>query len=214
MGTAKQVAEALTVWNRVHGRRLPWREREDTYALAVAEVLLQKTKGEDVVPVWKAVIAAYPNLQTLAKARKKDLRALVASLGLGKQRVGRLRAMAQATLGARKDGIPGLGPYATGILALLRGEEPEEPPIDGNIARVITRLFGLTFERGEPRKKTEVKENTAALLATQSNTGDRLRLVYAMVDLGAKVCKAATPECPSCPLARCCVFAASRALFK
>lgn len=211
MATSHTVAEALTRWAKTSGRRPLWRETADPYKLAVAEILLQKTKGHDVEPVWTRVVSAYPSPDALAVAADGDLHAMVAHLGLGNQRVQRLKSMAVAMrTGRTTQKLPSLGPYGSAVVALAEGREPETPPVDGNIARVICRYLGLEFERGEPRKKPEVKEAVSDLLRTQRGSVRQLRVVYALVDLGATVCTPAKPDCPACPLFRSCAFAAER----
>ena len=94
-------------------------------------------------------------------------------------------------------------------MQLASGDLPEFPPVDGNIARVVTRLGGLEFERGEPRKKPEVRAAVATM--TQGLTSfDALETVYALVDLGALLCRPANPCCTSCPLRRACATGKGR----
>jgi A/G-specific adenine glycosylase len=203
---ATAITSALARWARKHGRRLPWRNKPNLYRLAVAEVLLQKTKGEDVLPVWRSVIDSYPTAAALAGTSNKVLWEIVAPLGLGNQRVQRLKGMAKALVEDTIEKMPGLGPYAGAILQLARKMDPQAMPVDGNIARVVTRFWGLTFERGEPRKKPEVRELVSTLLATQREHRRKLQIVYALVDLGAKVCRTPSPECPDCPISKWCAF--------
>lgn len=198
----------LLAWGQKDGRAFPWRSTSG-YPLAVAEVLLQKTRGPAVAPVWESLIGAYPEPEALAHARVRSIEKIVAPLGLGKQRAARLSAMARAW----SDGVeplPGLGPYGAGVLALAGGCLGPVP-VDGNIARVITRLFGLKFERGEPRKKREVIVQVQELIEA-ADTTDRLPLVYALVDLGAVRCKPRNPECGECPLAGACAFASEESV--
>jgi A/G-specific adenine glycosylase len=208
----RTMADALLQWAAQAGRRPPWRSTQDGYALAVAEILLQKTKGADAEPVWQEVLARYPTPQTLANAGIEEVRQVIARLGLGTQRAARLKAMAKALSTSGTAGkVPGLGPYGSAVLALAQGREPVTPPVDGNIARVICRLFGFRFERGEPRKKPEVKQAVAALLATQQTPGRKLALVYALVDLGAAACTPNKPACAGCPVSPWCAFVHSPA---
>lgn len=194
----------LLAWGQRDGRAFPWRSTSG-YPLAVAEVLLQKTRGPAVAPVWESVMDAYPDPEALARARIRSIEKVVGPLGLGKQRAARLSTMARAWRGS-VESIPGLGPYGAGVLALASGCAGQTP-VDGNIARVITRLFGLRFERGEPRKKREVIVQMQQFVEAAA-PADRLPLVYALVDLGAIRCKPRNPECGECPLACACVFTA------
>jgi A/G-specific adenine glycosylase len=85
--------------------------------------------------------------------------------------------------------------------------EPLAAPVDSNIARIICRVYGLTFDRGENRKKRIVKDYITNFLNTQHNAGAKLALIYGLVDLGDKICRSTKPFCSSCPLAKLCLFA-------
>jgi A/G-specific adenine glycosylase len=183
-------------------RNLPWRSSESRYELAVAEVLLQKTKAETVVPVWIELINRYPTAIELSTAHPVDVSALVAHLGLGKQRVARLIGAARALV-AGEDVVPGLGSYGRGVLGLATGVSTSGTPVDGNIARIVTRLWGWTWPRGEARKKREVATAADALLGDGA-PASRLARLYALVDFGSTVCTPARPSCESCPLALVC----------
>jgi A/G-specific adenine glycosylase len=205
----KDVAAALKRWGSRNQRRMPWRNESDVYHLAVAEILLQKTKASDVLPVWTAVLKAFPTPGSLANSDSRRLLMLVKHLGLGNQRVGRLKAMANSLAGTASTRISGLGPYGRGILVLATGGELKTAPVDGNISRFVCRLNGLTFSRGEPRKKPEVKKTVEQLLLVQNSAKQKLHLIYAIVDLGASVCKVGTPVCGDCPVSKWCDFSES-----
>src|SRR5215510_1907656 len=95
----KEVAAAVKRWGKKNQRRMPWRQESDEYPLAVAEILLQKTKAKDVLPVWTAVLKAFPTPGRLANSDHLKLLMLVKHLGLGNQRVQRLKAMAKSLTG-------------------------------------------------------------------------------------------------------------------
>ncbi len=200
-------------WEAGHGRRVPWRTTQDPYAIGVAEILLQKTKGADVEPVWLRLVAEYPDAAALASAEEAKLQTLIGGLGLGRQRAGRLKGMAQALLERGLEGqLPGLGSYGLAIVFLSCGREPEVPPVDGNIARVIARYHGFNFERGEPRKNPQVKEAVRRILTTLDQPEDKLQATYALVDLGASICVPSRPACSICPLVAWCVSARTGAV--
>jgi len=202
-----KIVDALLNWAEASGRNPPWRSVSEPYLLAVAELLLQKTKASDVEPVWTELTSRFPTAASLAEAQDDDIRKAIVALGLGRQRTGRLKAMATAMMSSRDfDALPGLGPYGSAIVSLSVGRGPHKVPVDGNIARVVCRYHGLRFERGEPRKKSQVREAVETLLSGQEDSGGKLRLVYALVDLGAGVC-GRTPSCQVCPLAATCSFA-------
>ena len=203
------IVAKLVRWGRSNGRNLAWRRTKDPFELLVAEVLLQKTKASDAEAVWTRVLRRFPTPSSLAGARDSDLRPIVEPLGLGQQRVRRLCAMAICVAShgyAAEQKIDGIGPYGAAVLSLTLGREAETLPVDGNVARIVCRYFGLTFERGEPRKKREVHDLVESLLATQDGSQDKLELTYALVDLGNAVCTPRKPGCHACPLADGCAF--------
>jgi adenine-specific DNA glycosylase len=134
---------------------------------------------------------------------------LVSPLGLGKQRVGRLKAMARAfdSSATLPVSIPGVGSYGSAVIALSSGVEPVTVPVDGNIARIVCRYYGFTFERGEARKKKEVKEAVDSMMMARRSMRGRLSVLYALVDFGNGVCRPVRALHQSCPLVSGCVFA-------
>ena len=203
------IAGELVRWGRSNGRSPAWRRTNDPFKLLVAKVLLQKTKASDAEGVWASVLRRFPTPSSLANAPDTDLRSIVEPLGLGKQRVGRLCAMAACVAShgyAGDQKIDGIGPYGAAVLSLTLGRKPETQPVDGNVARVVCRYFGMTFEGGEPRKKKKVHDLVESLLETQGGYRDKLELTYALVDLGDAVCTPRKPACQACPVAGSCAF--------
>lgn len=200
---AEHASFPLLAWAREYDRSFPWRA-ESGYRLAVAEILLQRTRGPAVEPVWIQLVKTYPTAATLATADQIEVKQIVAPLGLGQQRSERLVRMARSIDDpATPDGPSGLGSYGAGVLSLARGEMPERAPVDGNVARVISRTHGWTFERGEARKKPEVLGATHSLIAG-AKPELRSDVLYALVDLGASTCKPQNPDCEACPLRPTC----------
>lgn len=201
------LAQKLLDWAKTGGRRPPWRALTDPYRVAVAEILLQKTKARDVEPIWQQLLDRFPTARALADANEGEVFTIVKPLGLGAQRTGRLKRMA-AELAERGTSGPlsGLGPYGHAVVDLSGGRQPSSIPVDGNVARVICRYFGMRFDRGEPRKKPEVKAAVIQLLDAVSSPGAKLRILYGLVDLGEALCKPLRPSCPICPVAPDCRF--------
>lgn len=204
---------ALLAWARLNGRRPYWRDGHGPFAVAVAELLLQKTKAGPAAEVWTTLMGQFPEPEALAQAPTPLIKGIVGKLGLVNQRAQRLQAMS-AAVAARVpwSDLPGLGTYGGAIVTLVAGEDPPDcAPVDGNIARVLSRLEGLSFQRGEPRKKPEVRNVMRDLLASLPDPSSKLQLLYALVDLGEAVCKPRTPDCESCPLAPACSHCAGSA---
>lgn len=201
-GRGRRAALAILSWYAASGRHFAWREVADPFGLVVAEVLLQKTRGEAVAPVWTELMRLYPSPADLLNADPQAVASLVGVLGLRTQRTERLRRAARGLI----EGLwpmPGLGTYGNGVLQLADSRLPVRGPVDGNVARVVTRWDGMSFERGEPRKKKEVGQAALSILAG-APVDRRLEVLYALLDLGALVCRARHPDCGSCPLRSAC----------
>ena len=203
-------ARALRRWARRHGRSFPWRSTEG-YPFAVAEVLLQKTRGEAIEAVWRAILRRYPSPDALARSRPGPLERIAAPLGLGRQRAERLRMMARTwpALLSGSGPVRGLGPYGQALVRLSLNLPPRTVPVDGASARVLSRYHGFAFERGEPRKKPAIGVAVQRLLE-RSRPRTALATILALVDLGTTVCKPRNPSCDRCPLRSGCAFRAAR----
>lgn len=202
-------ARVLRRWARRHGRSFPWRSHEG-YPFAVAEVLLQKTRGEAIEAVWRAILRRYPSPDALARSRPGPLERIAAPLGLGRQRADRLRMMARTWPALLSGGGPvrGLGPYGQALVRLSLNLPPRTVPVDGASARVISRYHGIAFEKGEPRKKPAVQAEVQRLLE-RGRPRTALATVLALVDLGTTVCKPRIPRCERCPLRSDCAYRAA-----
>lgn len=201
------MADRLGNWAVHGGRLLPWRQSPGPYATLAAEILLQKTKARAVVPVWEQLLETYPEPQALLAASETELGGIIGGLGLREQRVARLRAAVRAMLDGRRP-CPGLGSYGRAVQELSQEQPRTTIPVDGNIARVVTRAWGFHWERGEPRRKPETRRIVDALLGNRPPV-EQLGTLYALVDLGAMICAPRRPSCASCPLLPDCVYASS-----
>ena len=201
----------LLSWAEEYGRRPPWRESVEPFGLALAEVLLQKTKATDAVKVWQQLFARYETPATLSQASDCEIQRIVEPLGLGRQRTARLKALARSwkSLWGSGSSLAGLGPYGNAIVRLTVGLDITVAPIDGNIARIMTRFYGFNFAQGEARKKPEVRQVVRGIIADRRRPEDKLNVIYALVDLGSIVCRTSKPSCSKCPLAANCSFASS-----
>jgi len=205
----------LLVWFAKNQRDLPWRNTDDPYAIWVSEVMLQQTQVDRVVGYWQRFLDALPTVEALAAAPLQRVLTLWRGLGYysrarnlhlaAKQVVkrfgGKLPADAQALAT-----LPGFGPYTTGAVASI-AFGLETPLVDGNVARVLSRVFVV---EGSPGDKAREKRlwGLAAELVTGPKPGD---LNQALMELGATVCLPSSPLCLLCPLkARCGALKAGR----
>src|ERR1700723_2149374 len=203
----------LLDWYDRHRRVLPWRppadQRPDPYAVWLSEVMLQQTGVKTVGPYFEKFRARWPDVAALGRASLDEVLRMWAGLGYY-SRARNLHACAVAVLrdhggvfpdteeGLRT--LPGIGPYtAAAIAAIAFGRRTM--PVDGNIERVVSRLFAV--EEPLPQAKPLIKQLAATLLG-ESRTGDvKSRAgdsAQALMDLGSSICTPKKPACALCPL--------------
>lgn len=183
-------------------RDLPWRRTRDPYAIWLSEVMLQQTQVVTVIPYWERFLAKFPTVHDLAKAELTEVLGLWSGLGYY-SRARNLHRAAQAiselgefprTAEALRE-LPGFGPYTAGAVASIAFDEAA-PIVDGNVARVFSRLFVV---EGAPGEKAREKKLWA--LAAEWVQGERPGdFNQALMELGALVCRAENPTCLLCPL--------------
>ena len=196
-------AGTVLAWGVPRLRDLPWRATRDPWRILVAEVMLQQTQAQRVIPKWTAFCAAFPTPRACAAASLGDVLRLWQGLGYPR-RVRNLHDAAALIVerhgGAVPDTIdalralPGIGPYtARAVLAFAL--ERDVAVVDTNIARVLARVIG---ERLTLRRVQEVGD----ALVPQ---GAGWVWNQVLMDLGATVCRPA-PQCEECPLATACAW--------
>jgi A/G-specific adenine glycosylase len=190
------LADRLLPWFSAARRDLPWRrEPRDPYRVWISEVMLQQTRVEVVVPYYLRFLARFPTLRALAAAPLDDVLALWSGLGYY-ARARNLHRAAQACGGelpgtaAGLRALPGFGPYtAAAVASLAFGEDA--PLVDGNVARVLSRVFAL---HGDARAKAW---KLAPTLLPPGRSGP---FNEALMELGATICTPRSPDCARCPL--------------
>ncbi len=205
--TYRKVRAVLIRWYRRNARSLPWRETKDPYAIWVSEIMLQQTQVKTVIPYYKRFMKEFPEPQTLAEASEDQV--LSAWSGLGYYRRARLLHAGVREVVARygaklpedpllRRSLPGIGAYTAGAIGSIAFNRPE-PIVDGNVARVFARLFGIYTPLG--RSDTEKRLWAYAEgLVKGSHPGD---FNQALMELGATVCTK-RPECERCPVKEFC----------
>ena len=168
--------------------------------------MLQQTTVKAVGPYFEKFTARWPDVAALARASLDDVLRLWAGLGYY-SRARNLHACAVAvmrehggTFPASEDGLlalPGVGPYTAAAIAAIAFDR-RTMPVDGNIERVVSRLFAV--EEALPQAKPVIRELAATLLG-ESRAGDSAQ---ALMDLGATICTPKKPACALCPLMEDC----------
>jgi A/G-specific adenine glycosylase len=202
------VARRVLDFYRRQRRDLPWRRTRDPYAIWISEIMLQQTRVAAAIPYYERWLARFPTVQTLAAADLDDVLGLWAGLGYysrarnlhrGAREVverhgGELPRCAEAL---RR--LPGIGPYTAGAIASM-AYGLREPLVDGNVARVLARLYALD---GDVRSTPVVRQlwTLAVSLVPARAPGD---FNQGLMELGATVCLPQNPQCERCPLADLC----------
>jgi A/G-specific adenine glycosylase len=212
----------LLDWYDRHRRRLPWRaaagETADPYRVWLSEIMLQQTTVKAVGPYFEKFLARWPDVDALGRASQDDVLRMWAGLGYY-SRARNLHACAVAV--AREHGgvfpdtehglraLPGIGPYTAAAIAAIAFDR-RTMPVDGNIERVVSRLFAVQEEL--PQAKPRIQQLAATLLADSRAGDEKSRAgdsAQALMDLGASICMPKKPACALCPLNAGC---AARAL--
>jgi A/G-specific adenine glycosylase len=204
-------ASTLLAWYDANKRKLPWRAesgvKPDPYRVWLSEIMLQQTNVKTVAPYYARFLARWPTVAELAAERLEEVLKLWAGLGYY-ARARNLHACARTVLehhaGRFPDNeaelrkLPGIGAYtAAAIAAIAFGRKAT--PVDGNIERVIARLFAV--EEPLPGVKPKIHA-LAAMLTPERRSGD---FAQAMMDLGATICTPKRPACTLCPWNGPCV---------
>ena len=200
------IAALLLAWYDRERRELPWRsapgEAPDPYRVWLSEIMLQQTTVKAVLPRYAAFLRQWPDVAALASAELGQVLAAWAGLGYY-ARARNLHACARAVIeehGGRfpesEDELrklPGIGAYtASAIAAIAFGERAT--PIDGNIERVVARLFAVRTPLPEAKAEIRIHAGTVTPMA---RAGD---FAQAMMDLGATICTPRRPACGLCPV--------------
>lgn len=210
-----EIQTALVTWYDANARDLPWRVgpdalgrglRPDPYAVWLSEVMLQQTTVAAVRGYFHRFTSRWPRVEDLAAADDADVMAEWAGLGYYARARNLLkcaRVVAFDLAGVFPDtedglrALPGIGPYTAAAIASIAFDRPA-PVLDGNIERVLSRLFAVT----EPLPASKRQLGTlAARLTPDTRPGCHAQ---ALMDLGATICTPRSPACGICPLMRHC----------
>src|SRR5262245_1507009 len=145
------ISQRIVAWFRKNRRDLPWRQTRDPYAIWVSEIMLQQTRIAAALPYYRRWMERFPSAQALAEAPLDDVLAAWSGLGYysrarnlhrgAREVVARWGGRLPATAAELRE-LPGIGRYTAGAVASIAFGQPE-PLVDGNVARVLARLFAI-----------------------------------------------------------------------
>lgn len=204
--------DALLKWFDASKRDLPWRHATDAYPIWLSEVMLQQTQVATVIPYYRRFLARFPTVTELANAPLDDVLSEWKGLGyysrarnlhraakaIAEQHQGQVPSSAAALLE-----LPGFGRYTAGAVASIAFNQPVAL-VDGNVARVLARLFAIEGATGEKLREATLWAKAAELVST-ARPGDWNQ---ALMELGATVCLPKGARCDECPVRPDCLAAA------
>jgi len=204
----ENIQKALLQWYKKKKRDLPWRKTRDPYAIWVSEIMLQQTQVATVIPYYQNFLKTFPTVCTLAKANLSKVLKVWEGLGYysrarnlyraSKIIVNRFQGKVPDNLRALLS-LPGIGRYTAGAIFSIAFNK-EAPILDGNVKRVLSRLFAVSGSPGEKKTEQLLWQLSESLIpkghANPFNQG--------LMDLGSMLCTPKDPQCSRCPLHRFC----------
>lgn len=207
--TLESFQKDFITWYEKEKRNLPWRVNLDPYRIWISEIMLQQTRVDTVIDYYYRFMEWFPTIEALAEAPEDKL--LKAWEGLGYySRARNLKIAAQQIMSAFDGKMPetiteirelkGIGPYTAGAIASIAFQLPE-PAIDGNVMRVVSRLFEISDDIAKASSR-KIFEQAMYKIIDQKRPGD---FNQAMMDLGSAICTPTSPKCDECPIQSYCL---------
>ncbi len=212
----RKLVPLLLAWFSKKARDLPWRRTRDPYAIWVSEIMLQQTQVKTVIPYWERWMQELPTIESLARASTEKIHKFWEGLGYY-TRVRNLQRAAQQIVSERRGkfpehfddilALPGIGRYTAGAIASIAFNQPR-PILDGNVIRVLTRIFGITANPREKRTNVKLWQLADALVQHASRLTPHAstcsHLNQSLMELGALICTPRSPRCSACPVQKLC----------
>jgi A/G-specific adenine glycosylase len=215
----RALVRPLLDWFGANARDLPWRRTGDPYAIWISEIMLQQTQVKTVAPYWQRWMRAFPNVRSLARARPDRVLKLWEGLGYY-SRARNLQTAAQRIV-READGrfpdkfeevlaLPGIGRYTAGAICSIAFNQPT-PVLDGNVIRVLTRIFGIGDNPREKRTAAKLWGLAERAVREAAPLGRCSQLNQSLMELGALLCTPREPGCTLCPVqSHCAAFRLKR----
>ena len=183
--------QKLLAWYDENKRDLPWRRSKNPYHIWVSEIMLQQTRVDTVIPYYERFLDWFPTVESLANASEERL--LKAWEGLGYySRVRNMQTAAQQIMSEFEGKFPstyegisslkGIGPYTAGAISSIAFNLPQ-PAVDGNVMRVLARLFEVNHDIGNPSNR-KIFQAMMEVLIDPDRPGD---FNQALMDLGSDI---------------------------
>lgn len=200
----KRLVQSILSWYKHNKRDLPWRKTHDPYKIWISEIMLQQTRVEQVIPYYYRFLDKFPSINVLASSNLDDV--LKMWEGMGYYRRARYLLEAAKIIAERHKSkipskyeilatLPGFGPYTCGSVLSIAYNLPY-PAIDGNVIRLMSRLFKIESDITRIATKRTIEKTVVNLIPANKASA----FSQALMDMGASVCKSVRPKCNIC----CC----------
>lgn len=201
--------QQLLDWFYKCGRDYPWRNTDDPFKVLIAEIMLRRTKADQVKPVYTALFDRYPSVESLAGASDEQLERILYPLGL-KWRSPAFKLVAKEIREryncrvpeVREELItlPGIGDYVAGAVLAIAFKKTEWM-VDSNIVRLFKRYFDVVTSK-EGRRDKHIIDMAKKYVRGEDPCGANL----ALVDFSALICTPRKPKHSYCPLREDCQY--------
>jgi len=210
----KNFQKSLLEWYKTNARPLPWRSTKDPYFIWISEIMLQQTRVDTVIQYFPTFVKKYPTISSLASADIQDILCSWQGMGYYKRAVniyktaniiyndyqGNFPESYQEMLT-----LPGIGEYTAGAIASISFHQAV-PAVDGNIKRVISRIFFLTEDVNVRNTDKKIRAQVNQMIPNHC-PGE---FNQALMEIGAMICTPRKPTCQSCPVKIHCLAAAKK----
>jgi len=204
----KTTRASIGRWYDSHNRKLPWRNTKSAYYIWISEIILQQTRVQQGLEYYYKFISHYPKIEDLAQANESEV--LLLWQGLGYYSRARNMHYSAKYIVNNLDGIfpneyeeikklKGVGDYTAAAIASFAFNLPY-PAVDGNVLRVISRIFGVE----ENIMLSQTKKLITQIASEMMNNHEPAQFNQSMMEFGAIQCKSASPDCNSCPIQSAC----------
>jgi A/G-specific adenine glycosylase len=207
--TKHAINAGLLPWFAANKRSMPWRSNRTPYRVWISELMLQQTRVDQATPYFHRFMKRFPSLKSLAEASQEDVLKMWEGLGYY-SRARNLHKAARIISTEWKgrfprtpeeiQSLPGIGSYTTAAIGSL-AFNLDLAVLDGNVIRVLSRLFAYTTDSRSVTAKKELQQLADDLLV-KGKAGD---FNEAMMELGATVCLPRKPKCDECPMTTVCL---------
>jgi len=208
----KVFSQKLLKWYSQNARELPWRKTKNPYHIYVSEIMLQQTQVVKVIPYFNRFIERFPDILALAESSEQEVLSLWSGLGYY-SRAKNLRKSATIIASDHHGkvpknkselmALPGIGEYTSGAILSIAYNQ-DEPILDGNVIRVLSRFFQII----DPVGTSQTKKRLWQLARDLIPTGEASDFNQALMELGALICspfKGNTDFCSKCPVNQDCL---------